>query len=111
MLEDVIKTKEINNKIVSILLYSIEKENFQLEENHHHYYEIRISEKNDPTCTKWYTDSEYYQKRSAIIAFNQVCKEIKQEMKNTNKEICARCTKKVSQIGCMSCQYWSIKEE
>ena len=76
MLEDVIKTKEIGTKIVSVLLYSIDRENYQSEDNHNHFYEVRVSEKNDPTACNWYTDSEYYHKRSAIIAFNQICKEL-----------------------------------
>ncbi len=76
MLEDVIKTKQIKDSIVSILLYSIDKEDRDIEDNHNHYYEVRVSEKNDPTACNWYTDSEYYHKRSAIIAFNQICKEL-----------------------------------
>ena len=77
MLEDIIKTRVVKDYSVSILLYSIEKEDRFDEDNHNHFYEVRVSKTHDPSCCDWYTDSEYYIKRCAIQAFNQVCKELK----------------------------------
>lgn len=91
---DVIKTKQVCGQIVSILLYEIDKCNREFEDNHNHYYEIRVSHGNG-----FYTDSEYYTKRSAIFTFNQVCREIVKEAEDIVK---ARLYKQKSSkiLGC-----------
>lgn len=77
MLEAVIKTREVCGKTVIILLYSIAKEDRGFEDSHNHYYEIRVSENDEHD--NFYEDSYYYTKRSVLITFNQVCKEIEIE--------------------------------
>ena len=77
MLEDVIKTKEVCGKTVSILLYSVDKENREFEDNHRQYYEVRVSENDEQD--NFYTDSEFYLKRDAVRTLNIVCKELEIE--------------------------------
>lgn len=79
MLRDVIKTQEIGNNIVSILLYDCDAE---FENNHTHFYEIRISEKN---TLNFEVDSEYYTKKDALIIFNKVIKELEKNRKERTK--------------------------
>jgi len=83
MLEDVIKSKETKDYTVSILLYSIDKENRVDEDNHN--YEVRVSSKEREM--DFYTDSEFYTKRSAIKVLNIVCKELREEEQAKEEDI------------------------
>jgi hypothetical protein len=56
MLEDVIKSERIGNTMVSILYYSVSKENREFYDNRNHYYEIRFSSAKDDEC--WIGDCE-----------------------------------------------------
>ena len=77
MLEDVIKTRKVCDKEVSILLYSIDKADCTDDGNRNHYYEIRVSDLEDEN--NWYEDSCFYTKRDTLRTFNIVCKEIEIE--------------------------------
>ena len=74
---DVIKTKIVDGKSVSILLYSIDKEDREIEDGHKQIYEVRVS-LNDK-LDNWYTDSEFYFKKDALRVFKLICKELQQE--------------------------------
>jgi len=79
MLEDVIKTKRIGKKSVSILLYSVDKEDrYSCEGGHDHFYEIRISENDEADTFETY--AENYIKKQAIKLFNKACKETQAEL-------------------------------
>ena len=70
---DVILTKEVRGKTVSVLLYGVDKENKFSQK----YYEVRVSYNDE--WDNWYTDSEFYVKRDAVKVHGIVCKEIEAE--------------------------------
>jgi hypothetical protein len=74
MLEDVIFTKKVHGKSVSILLYSIDKEDRHNEDNHNHFYEVRISENDRYDNFESY--AEVYTKREAWKLFIKACKQV-----------------------------------
>jgi len=73
---DLIKTKIVDGKSVSLLSYSIDKED-RCEDNYKHFYEIRVSYNDEDD--NWYTDTEVYLKKDALKIFDIVCKEIRDE--------------------------------
>lgn len=75
MLEDVLKSDIIENTMVSLLLYSIEKENRVFEGGRNHFYEIRFSSAKENEC--WIGDTEeVYTKRSAERVFKIMRQEL-----------------------------------
>ena len=74
MLEDVLKTKNVEGKTVSLLLYNIDKIDRYYEDNRNHYYEIRIS--NNDKLDTFEIYAENYIKRESIKIFNQACKQV-----------------------------------
>jgi len=77
MLEDVIKTEIVGDRTVSILLYSIDKDDRD-EDKRTHYYEIRTSYV-DETKLDFEIYSIVYIKREAMKELNEACKYIEHE--------------------------------
>jgi len=76
MLDDVIKSVDVCGMTISLLLYSIEPDEWENEDGHKHYYEIRISFNNKKD--DWETFSEVYYKTSALKEFTLAKKQAKQ---------------------------------
>jgi len=85
MLEDVIKTKEICGKSVSLLLYSVDECDRDNEDGFKEFYEIRISH-NDKE-DNWETYAENYLKKEALLLFDDACKEAEKQHKHEQEQL------------------------
>lgn len=83
MLEDVIKTKDVNGKDVSLLYYTIEDKTD--DPYYNHYYEIRIS--HNDKYYNWETYAENYSKKEALLLFDEACVQAEKQYRQEQEQL------------------------